>query len=40
MATPSLADFSSFINQQIQVQTKLEAYLWGLEALVAVSLLT
>lgn len=36
MAMSSVSDFSIFINQQIRVQERIEAYLWRLEALMAV----
>jgi adenosine deaminase len=40
MANHSVPDFSSFINQQIQTQEKIESYLWRLEALIAVATTT
>jgi hypothetical protein len=37
MADNSVAYFSSFINQQIRSQEKIESYLWKLEALMTVA---
>lgn len=40
MAIISVADFSTFINQQIKAQEQIEACLWRLEALMTVALMT
>lgn len=40
MATMSVSDFSTFRNQQIKAQERVEACLWRLEALMAVALTT
>ena len=40
MAVISVTDFSSFMNQQIQTQEKIEYCLWQLDALVTVAAMT
>lgn len=40
MAKPSVTQFSSFINQQIQSQEQIEECLGKLEALIAVAVMT
>jgi len=40
MAIRSVDDFSTFINQQIRAQKRVEACLWKLEALITVAVMT
>lgn len=40
MADNRLADFSSFINRQVQAQEKIESCLWKLEALINMAVTT
>lgn len=40
MAISSVADFSSFINRQIDVQEEIESCLWQIEALIAIAVMT
>ncbi len=40
MAITSVSDFLLFINRQTEVQEKIEACLWRMEALISVALMT
>jgi hypothetical protein len=40
MANSIVADFTTFLNQQIQAQEEVETCLWQLEALITVALMT
>ena len=40
MADQRVSDFSSFIHRQIQSQEQVESYLWRLEALLTVAIMT
>lgn len=40
MANNRVSDFSSFINQQVQAQEKIESCLWKLKALINVAVTT